>query len=76
MGVYSIAEAKAQLSAIIDAVERGEEVVITRRGKAVARVQRETQSHDSIDWQKIDALQERLKKTKASVPKLRKQARY
>ena len=35
---YSIAQAKAKLSAMIDAVEAGEEVVITRRGKAVARV--------------------------------------
>lgn len=35
------AEAKAQLSALLDAVEAGEEVVITRRGKDGARVVRE-----------------------------------
>jgi len=30
-------EAKNKLSMLLDAVERGEEVVITRHGKAVAR---------------------------------------
>lgn len=37
----SVAEAKAHLSEILDRVEAGEEVVITRRGKAVARLARE-----------------------------------
>ena len=36
-----LAEAKAGLSALLDAVEAGEEVVITRRGQPVARVVRE-----------------------------------
>jgi antitoxin (DNA-binding transcriptional repressor) of toxin-antitoxin stability system len=36
-----LAEAKAQLSALLDAVEAGEEVVITRLGKPVARLVRE-----------------------------------
>jgi prevent-host-death family protein len=31
-------EAKARLLALLDEVERGEEVVITRRGKVVARL--------------------------------------
>jgi prevent-host-death family protein len=31
-------EAKTQLSSLLDVVERGEEVVITRHGKAVARL--------------------------------------
>lgn len=31
-------EAKNKLSALIDSVERGEEIVITRHGKAVARL--------------------------------------
>ncbi|WP_022975606.1 type II toxin-antitoxin system Phd/YefM family antitoxin [Nevskia ramosa] len=34
----SVAEAKSHLSEILDRVEAGEEVVITRRGKAVARL--------------------------------------
>jgi antitoxin (DNA-binding transcriptional repressor) of toxin-antitoxin stability system len=37
-----LSEAKAGLSALLDAVEAGEEVVITRRGRSVARLIRET----------------------------------
>jgi antitoxin (DNA-binding transcriptional repressor) of toxin-antitoxin stability system len=76
MDAYSVAEAKAHLSAIIEAVERGEEVVITKRGKPVARMLRESADRGAIDWPKIDAFREKLKKGKASVLALRKQARY
>ena len=38
MHKLSVAEAKAHLSEILDEVERGKEVVITRRGKPVARL--------------------------------------
>jgi prevent-host-death family protein len=38
MSTITVAEAKAHLSEVLDRVERGEEVVITRRGKPVARV--------------------------------------
>ena len=43
MRTVGLAEAKAQLSALLDAVEAGDEVVITRRGKAVARLVRDSQ---------------------------------
>jgi prevent-host-death family protein len=38
MRSLSVAQAKAQLSALLDAVEAGEDVEITRRGRAVARL--------------------------------------
>ena len=38
MGAFSIAEAKAQLSAIIEMVENGEPVTITKRGKPVVKL--------------------------------------
>ena len=38
----SVAEAKAHLSEILDRVEAGEEIIITRRGKAVARLKAES----------------------------------
>jgi prevent-host-death family protein len=38
MRSVSLAAAKAGLSALLDAVEAGEEVKITRRGKTVARL--------------------------------------
>ncbi len=47
VGAY---EAKTQLSALLDKVEQGEEVVITRHGKPVARlVKAETASREQID---------------------------
>ena len=47
----NLAEAKAGLSALLDAVEAGEEVVITRRGRSVARLIRETGGKaESGDW--------------------------
>ena len=38
MGAFSIAEAKAQLSAIVQMVENGEPVTITRRGIPVVKI--------------------------------------
>ena len=38
MRSLSVAQAKAHLSALLDAVEAGEDVEITRRGKPVARL--------------------------------------
>ena len=38
MNTFSLAEAKARLSHLLDQVEAGEEVVITRRGQPVARM--------------------------------------
>ena len=41
-------EAKNKLSALLDDVERGEEVVITRHGKPVARLVAPTKADDRI----------------------------
>ncbi len=38
MRQVTVAEAKAQLSSLLDAVEQGQRVVITRRGKAIAEL--------------------------------------
>ena len=38
MGAFSVAEAKAQLSAIIEMVEAGETITITKRGKPVVKM--------------------------------------
>ncbi len=38
MTEVSLAEAKAKLSALVDKVEAGEEILITRHGKLVARL--------------------------------------
>ncbi|WP_341645296.1 type II toxin-antitoxin system Phd/YefM family antitoxin [Thauera sp. SDU_THAU2] len=41
MQTVSVAQAKAQLSALLDAVQAGEKIIITRRGQAVARLRTE-----------------------------------
>ena len=38
MATVSVAEAKTHLSELLDRVEAGEEIVITRRGTAIARL--------------------------------------
>ena len=38
MSAYSIAQAKAHLSALLEQVARGEPVTLTKRGKPVARI--------------------------------------
>jgi antitoxin (DNA-binding transcriptional repressor) of toxin-antitoxin stability system len=51
MGRINLEEAKAGLSALLDSVESGEEVVITRRGRSVARQIRESDGEAaSGDW--------------------------
>ena len=51
MRKVALAQAKAQLSALLDAIEAGEEVVITRRGQPVARMVREhPQRAGPLDW--------------------------
>lgn len=76
MGAYTVAEAKANLSAILDEVEAGKEIVITRRGKPVARLSRENDPTKPIDWSKIDAFRNRLRKSKPVVAALRNAQRY
>jgi prevent-host-death family protein len=51
-------EAKNTLGTLLDRVERGEEIVITRHGKPVARLVPNTQS---IDRDKVRAAFERLR---------------
>ena len=55
MTEVSVAEAKAHLSALLDRVERGEEVVITRRGKPVAKVSGVARKLEPIDLAALDA---------------------
>ena len=55
MKTVGLAEAKAQLSALLDAVEAGDEVVITRRGQPVARLiaaRGPDQPADALSWGK------------------------
>jgi prevent-host-death family protein len=68
MGAYSVAEAKAQLSALLLSVERGEEVTITRRGIAVAVVSPVRKTQAAVNWERIRSCQQRSAPAKAAKP--------
>ena len=44
-------EAKTKLSALLDRVERGEEIMITRNGKAIARLVPANEDQDKLERQ-------------------------
>ena len=48
MYTFSLAEAKAQLSKLIELVESGEQVTITKRGKAVAQIIKSEQPRQRV----------------------------
>jgi prevent-host-death family protein len=49
MDTISLADAKARLSELVDRVEAGDSIEITRRGKAVARLTAATRPRKRID---------------------------
>ena len=60
----TVAEAKTQLSSLLDAVEDGQAVVITRRGKAIAELVPRIQVRDLLP--QLAALREALPEQQAS----------
>lgn len=60
MDRYSLADAKARLSELIDRVEAGETVEITRRGRVVAKVSPAEKPRKPIDWDALTRLRARL----------------
>ena len=65
MSQYSVAEAKNQLPRLLDRMLEGEEVVITRRGKAIARLRPADQE---AKQQPVDADWLRRVRVKPTVP--------
>lgn len=58
--------AKAQLSDLIDEVERGETVVITRHGKPVVRLMREDEARRADALDAMAKIKELRKQTKSA----------
>lgn len=54
-------EAKTKLSELLDRVERGEEIVITRHGKPVARLVADAGAGDEKLGMRFRAMRERLR---------------
>ena len=60
MDSYSLADAKARLSELIDKVEAGKTVEITRRGKPVAKVVPAERKRKPIDFAALERLRAKL----------------
>jgi prevent-host-death family protein len=56
MESYSVADAKARLSELIERAEAGEEVEITRRGKPVVRLVGVEKERKRFDFSRLRAL--------------------
>jgi prevent-host-death family protein len=80
MDTVSLAHARAHLSALIDRVEAGETVRITRRGKEVARLSPPVGPRERIDPEELRALTDTtpLRNTDAGefMRRLRDEERY
>lgn len=66
MSSVNLATAKAQLSELINKVEAGEEVVITRHGRPVARVIPANQAKQPVPLERLAALRKSLPPRKGS----------
>jgi prevent-host-death family protein len=60
MDTISLTDAKAHLSELIDRVEAGESIVITRRGKPVARLSAVTGPRKRVDATLLQSLTETM----------------
>lgn len=60
MGAISLADAKAHLSELVDRVEAGDSIDITRRGKPVARLTAVAAPRKPIDLAALQAMTETM----------------
>ena len=60
MATVSLAQAKAHLSELLDKVEAGEDIVITRHGRPVAHLSAATKQKVAPDLESLRVLRERL----------------
>ncbi len=72
MKTMTVAHAKAHLSALLDEVEAGEGVIITRRGKPVARLIPESRSK-GFDWSDLQLWVSAPPRAGLTVEEMRKQ---
>jgi len=70
MSTFSVAEAKAHLSELLERAEKGEEVVITRRGEPVAQLAPVRSAKPGIDFARLRALRAAMPKAKTPAAKL------
>lgn len=75
MHTVSVAEAKAHLSELLNQVEAGEEIVITRRGRPVARIKCFGKALEPLDFVEMDRIRTSLASSTISSGDLIRQMR-
>lgn len=75
MHTVSVAEAKAHLSELLNQVEAGEEVVITRRGQPVAQIKGFGRPVMALDFEEMDRLRSSTPPSPVSSAELIRQIR-
>ena len=63
-GTLGVQEAKARFSELIERAERGEEIIVTRQGKAIARIGPPDGARDESE---VEALVQRLRKHREKI---------
>ena len=72
---YSVAEAKSGLSELLDRVEAGEEILITRRGRAIAKVESAEVATKKLPLPSLRVLRAAQPKAKTEITVLIRQMR-
>jgi len=75
MHAMNLAQAKAHLSELLNTVEAGEEVVITRHGRPIARVVPATPLRQVLPMQRLAELRHQLPAWKGSSAELLRELR-
>ena len=71
MNAIPLADAKAHLSELVDRVESGDTIEITRRGKPVARLTTASAPKKPVDIVSLRSLTERLPRSEDAVALIR-----
>lgn len=75
MVTVNLAQAKARLSGLLDKVEAGQEVVITRRGKAVAHLSAAVHPKKPLPLPELAGFQEALPRLRCPAAELLREVR-
>ncbi len=75
MVTVNLAQAKAHLSELLDKVEAGEDVVITRRGRAVAHILPALHPKQPLPFEELAAFRATMKRPLRSSAKLLRELR-
>jgi len=75
MVTVSLAQAKAHLSALLDKVEAGEEVIVTRHGRAVAHIRPVSPAKHPLRLDDLAAFRARMPRLRGESAELLREAR-